>query len=266
MRIKLIWHRYWLTKRGNSRRLWDRKTKRECEIGGTINEKWINWDWDPYHLWSSVTSSPPLCCKNKREKNRPSLEDKRDGDKDTLTDMSQTMMTTICHQLLTHVTALQRVMQTVHARTHPSTLKLESLLKLILPASLKLSRWDRSLLPFPLCCSYPSLYLHLNLRHSCVTSHAWSHQVVAKGRQHETNHNATMDIPPLSACSDFTSPLVICQKGLHASGLQSGRYSSINTGSTALPLEKIHAHIYEFSNALNISQGLFRGSKAMFVG
>lgn len=42
-----------------------------------------------------------------------------------------------------------------------------------------------------------------------------------------------MDIPPLSACSDFTSPLVICQKGLRASGLRSGRYSSINTHHTA---------------------------------
>lgn len=63
-----------------------------------------------------------------------------------VTDMSLTVMMTICHQLLTHLTALQRGTQTgAHVRTHPSTLQLErgdlkKKKKNILAASLKLSR------------------------------------------------------------------------------------------------------------------------------
>lgn len=93
------------------------------------------------------------------EKSRPPSEDERGGDRDKLTDMLQTVMMTICHRLLTHLTALQRGTQ-MDARTQPSTLQLGryelffGFFKNILAASLWLSRWDRSLLPPSLCCTH----------------------------------------------------------------------------------------------------------------
>lgn len=87
MRTRLVWHRYWLTESRNCSRLSDRKTWRECQAEGTVKEKlvgqlvdWLMEGWDktgrPYHVWSSVTSSPsPYILRKKKkdhgEKNRP---------------------------------------------------------------------------------------------------------------------------------------------------------------------------------------------------
>ena len=81
---------------------------------------WLMRGWDTYNLWSSPTANQFLYHKERekkiREKSRLPLEDKRGGDENTLTDMSLTVMMTICHQLLTHLNALQR-----HRRGHTYT-------------------------------------------------------------------------------------------------------------------------------------------------
>ena len=183
MRTRLVWHRYWLTESRNCSGLSDRKTGLECQAEGTVKEKlvgrlvdWLMEGWDktgrPYHVWSSVTSSPSSYIlkkkkkkkKDHREKNRPRFIRMTEvGDEDALTDMSLTVMMTICHRLLTHLTALQsgtRPGAHVHAR--PSAVRLGRWIAkiCILAASAKLSRWGRSLLPPPLCCS-PGFYISI---------------------------------------------------------------------------------------------------------
>lgn len=180
MRTRLVWHRYWLTESRNCSRLSDRKTWRECQAEGTVKEKlvgqlvdWLMEGWDktgrPYHVWSSVTSSPsPYILRKKKKRSRGEKQasfhqDERGGDEDTLTDMSLTVMMTICHQLLTHLAALQSGTQPgAHVHTHPSTVRLGRWIAkiCILAASAKLSRWGWWLLPPPLCCS-PCFYISI---------------------------------------------------------------------------------------------------------
>ena len=81
MRTRLVWHRYWLTESRNCSGLSDRKTGLECQAEGTMKEKlvgrlvdWLMEGWDktgrPYHVWSSVTSSPSSYILKKKKKKR----------------------------------------------------------------------------------------------------------------------------------------------------------------------------------------------------
>lgn len=112
--------------------------------------------------------SIPIYLKKKKKRSRGEKQasfhqDERGGDEDTLTDMSLTVMMTICHQLLTHLAALQSGTQPgAHVHTHPSTVRLGRWIAkiCILAASAKLSRWGWWLLPPPLCCS-PCFYISI---------------------------------------------------------------------------------------------------------
>lgn len=167
MSTKLIWHRYRLTKRGNCRRLRDRKTKRECQIGGAVNEKLINQSWkeDPYQLWSSATSSPPLYCKEKTEKNRPPSE----GEVETRTHWQICLwrwwwpsVISPSHTSLPRRESRIRVHACSHVDTHrPWSWRVYKNWFYQLP-SIYQGEIGHSF-PFTMCCSYPSLCFYISI-------------------------------------------------------------------------------------------------------
>lgn len=231
--------------------------------------------WDPYHLWSSLTSNQFWNHIEKRKDQREKQASIRGWEVETRTHWQ------ICHWqwwwpsviCSSHISLPCRDTRTaprVDTHKHQLILQRERGVKktYILVASLKCSRLDRSLLPPPLCCSSPCLCFYISICGSLEP--AAMHE--APGPLQKAD-NMRQTIMP-----QWTSHLSLPARISHllwpsvrkSYVLVSYEAADIQALTQAPPhcpwREYMHVRMNAVMPLISPERCSFRGSKAMFVG